>query len=110
METVEIFEHAKDTAEILKDLGNKYRLRILCTLADESLSVNDLAPKIGLCQYATMQHLTRLKKSHLVKAKKDHKWVFYSVDESIIELLSAITATAENLKIEPPTNKPIKNK
>jgi DNA-binding transcriptional ArsR family regulator len=54
----------------LKALGDKSRLRIIRTLLDHALTVNDLSEKLGISQYNVSKHLRILREAGLVEATK----------------------------------------
>jgi len=89
-----------EAAEIMKLLSNPQRMSIVCNLATEELSVNDLADRIGLSQSALSQHLTKLKDKKLLKCRREHNKQIYSVESSdagrIIDLLRDIYCNKKN--------------
>ena len=70
---------AMEAAKLLKALGNERRLMILCQLADGEKSVSDLQPLIGLSQSALSQHLSVLRRKHLVRTRRAGQSIYYSL-------------------------------
>ena len=54
----------------LKALADKSRLRIVRTLLDQALTVNDLSERLGISQYNVSKHLRILREAGLVEATK----------------------------------------
>jgi len=54
----------------LKALADRSRLRIVRTLLDQALTVNDLSERLGISQYNVSKHLRILREAGLVQATK----------------------------------------
>jgi DNA-binding transcriptional ArsR family regulator len=54
----------------LKALADRSRLRIVRTLLDHALTVNDLSERLGISQYNVSKHLRILREAGLVEATK----------------------------------------
>ena len=73
-------EAAADSAvDLLKALGNRHRLLIICQLIDGERSVGDLAGFLGLRDSTVSQHLALLRKDGLVSARRDAQSIYYSI-------------------------------
>ena len=87
-------EHAADAASLMKALGNKSRLMILCLLAEGELSVGDLNDAIPLSQSALSQQLARLRRQGLVDTRRQSQTIYYSLAagpaDKVIRLLHDI--------------------
>ena len=70
-----------DLAELFKVFGDSTRIRILYALFERELCVCDIAGILGLTQTAVSHQLRVLKANKLVKARRDGKVVFYSLDD-----------------------------
>lgn len=84
-------------ATVMKAIGNKFRIKILYVLMDGPLSVRDIGLRIKLNQMATEEHLLWLTGANLVKAERDKKWTFYSINEPVKDLLKFIISTISEL-------------
>lgn len=73
-----------DLAEFFKVFGDSTRIRILYALHENELCVCDIANLLGLTQTAVSHQLRVLKSSKLVKARRNGKTVFYSLDDDHI--------------------------
>ncbi len=70
-----------DLAEFFKIFGDSTRIRILYALFERELCVCDIAGLLSLSQTAVSHQLRILKANKLVKARRDGKTVFYSLDD-----------------------------
>jgi len=66
-------------AQICKTLANPTRLMIIHTLRDGEKSVGELAAILGLRQANLSQHLTIMRQTQILKARKQGANIFYSV-------------------------------
>jgi len=94
----EMQEHARDAANLLKKMGNEYRLLVLCSLINGELSVGQLNDMMPLSQSALSQHLASLREAGLVKTRRESQTIYYSLcgDEAIkvITVLQSIYCPA----------------
>lgn len=74
-------EKLYDLAELFKVFGDSTRIKILYALFESELCVCDIAQLLGITQTAVSHQLRVLKANKLVKARKDGKNVFYSLDD-----------------------------
>ena len=70
---------ADQASELLKSLGNRHRLLILCQLTEGERSVGDLAGFLGLRDSTVSQHLSLLRRDGLVRARRDGQTIWYSI-------------------------------
>lgn len=78
-----------DLAELFKVFGDSTRIRILFVLFESEVCVCDLAEVLSMTQSAISHQLAILKRSRLVKARRDGKQVFYSLaDEHVRTMIS----------------------
>ena len=75
-------------ASFFKVVGDETRMKILCELAVRELCVNDLAEAVEMTKSAVSHQLRMLKDEGLVKARRDGKNIFYSLDDQhVVDLL-----------------------
>jgi len=67
---------------IFKALSDKTRLRILKLLENGELCVCDIVAALDMVQPRVSFHLGVLKKAHLLKDRKEGKWMHYQIDDS----------------------------
>lgn len=73
-----------DLSELFKVLGDPTRIKIIYALFESEMCVCDIATLLGMTQSAISHQLRVLKKSRLVKNRKEGKTVFYSLDDDHI--------------------------
>ncbi|MDE2333635.1 MAG: metalloregulator ArsR/SmtB family transcription factor [Rhodospirillales bacterium] len=70
---------ADRASELLKSLGNRHRLLILCQIAGAERSVGELAVFLGLRDSTVSQHLSLLRKDGLVRTRRDGQTIWYAI-------------------------------
>lgn len=70
-----------DLSELFKAIGDPTRIRILNILMNTEACVCDIAALLNMTQSAISHQLRVLKSAKLVKARKEGKVVFYSLDD-----------------------------
>lgn len=66
----------------LKAMSHPLRLKILCTLGDQEVSVQDIVERVGTSQSNISQHLAILRDKGILSSRKDANRVFYKVVDS----------------------------
>lgn len=66
----------------LKAMSHPLRLKILCTLGDQEISVQDIVERVGTSQSNISQHLAILRDKGILSSRKDANRVFYKVVDS----------------------------
>lgn len=74
-------------AETFRALGDPTRVRILDALSQDELCVCDVATLIGLSESAVSHQLRLLRNLRLVRARREGRMVFYSLDDQHIVTL-----------------------
>ena len=78
-------------AAFLKSLANDRRLMILCELLKGERCVSELEEIVSLSQSALSQHLARLRRSHLVKTRRESQTIYYSIaDPGVTKVIGAL--------------------
>ncbi|OFZ80150.1 MAG: hypothetical protein A2583_16380 [Bdellovibrionales bacterium RIFOXYD1_FULL_53_11] len=72
-------------AETFQALGDCSRVRIVWALSKGERSVGDIARLVDMSQPCVSHHLRTLRNLRLVKAKREGRTVFYSLDDGHIE-------------------------
>ncbi|MEE4293427.1 MAG: metalloregulator ArsR/SmtB family transcription factor [Xanthomonadales bacterium] len=70
---------AQRASELMKTLGHKDRLMVLCHLASGEKSVGELARLLDIPQSPLSQHLARMRKEELVTTRRDAQTIYYSI-------------------------------
>ena len=76
-----------DLAELFKIFGDSTRIRILYVLFESEMCVCDIAQLLGMTQSAISHQLQVLKKSKLVKYRRQGKTVFYSLADGHVRTI-----------------------
>ncbi len=72
---------AERASALMKTLGHRGRLMILCNLAEGERSVGDLAEELGMSQSSLSQHLARMRGEGLVKTRRESQVVYYRLTD-----------------------------
>ena len=70
---------AQRASELMKTLGHKDRLMVLCHLASGEKSVGELATLLDIPQSPLSQHLARMRKEALVNTRREAQTIYYSM-------------------------------
>lgn len=74
-------EQIDQAARAMKAMAHPLRLKILCVLGNEEVSVQDIVDAVGTSQSNISQHLAILREKGVLKARKDANRVFYRVGD-----------------------------
>ena len=66
----------------LKAMSHPLRLKILCTLGDQEVSVQDIVDSVGTSQSNISQHLAILRDKGILASRKDANKVYYRVGDT----------------------------
>ena len=80
-------EQLFDLAELFKVFGDSTRIKILYLLFEAELCVCDIAQLLGMTQSAISHQLQVLKKSKLVRYRREGKTVFYSLADAHVRTI-----------------------
>lgn len=84
-------EGAEKASALLRSVGNKHRLLVLCLLIEnEELTVGQLLEHINLSQSALSQHLAKLREEGIVTYRRDAQTLYYRIANSDVEKLVAV--------------------
>ena len=72
-------EAADKACALMKTLGHKGRLMVLCQLASGEKSVGELSEALEIPQSPLSQHLSRMRKEKLVSTRRDAQTIYYSL-------------------------------
>jgi ArsR family transcriptional regulator len=88
MENPVLDEHiAAHVAELFRAFSDTSRVRILSAIIEKEVNISALAALVGVSESAVSHHMRGLRQMRIVRARRDGKEVFYSVDDvHIIEL------------------------
>ncbi len=85
---LELDDHAaSDVAEIFRALSDTSRIKLLATLIGGETNVGALAVAAGISESAVSHHMRSLRQLRMVRARKEGRQVFYTLDDQhIIDL------------------------
>ncbi len=94
---------ANRASALMKTLGHKDRLMILCHLADGEKSVGQIAELLQIPQSPLSQHLSRMRKEGLVDTRREAQTIFYSLKSGeaarIVEVLYELFCASEGCPV-----------
>jgi DNA-binding transcriptional ArsR family regulator len=70
---------AQKASDLMKTLGHKDRLMVLCHLTTGEKSVGELASLLDIPQSPLSQHLARMRKESLVTTRREAQTIYYSI-------------------------------
>ncbi len=81
-------EDIERASRSLKAMSHPLRLKILCTLGDQEISVQDIVERVGTSQSNISQHLAILRDKGILSSRKDANRVYYKVvDNRTLKLI-----------------------
>lgn len=86
-------EFIAKAASFFKVVGNDTRMKILCTIANEEICVDDIAAGVNMTKSAVSHQLKILKDEGLVKSRRDGKNIYYSLDDQHVTDILEIAFT-----------------
>jgi len=75
-------EDIERAARSLKAISHPLRLKILCTIGEEEISVQEIVQRVGTSQSNISQHLAILRDKDILAARKDANRVYYRVGDA----------------------------
>jgi len=83
----------------LKAMSHPLRLKILCTLGGDEVSVQDIVENVGTSQSNISQHLAILRDKGILASRKDANRVYYRVGDTrtlrLISMMREVFCTPE---------------
>ena len=77
----------------LKAMSHPLRLKILCALGEQEVSVQDIVKNVGTSQSNISQHLAILRDKDILSTRKDANRVYYKIgDPRLLQLISMMRA------------------
>ncbi len=74
-------EDIQQAAYAIKAIAHPLRLKILCVLGDQEVSVQDIVDLVGTSQSNISQHLAILRDKDVLSTRKDANRVFYRISD-----------------------------
>ncbi len=84
-------EDVEHVAALLKTMSHPIRMRILCLLQNNELTVGDLRSEVKTSNANVSQHLTILRNKQIIASRKEANFIYNRIaDERILELISTM--------------------
>ncbi|MDO8810772.1 MAG: metalloregulator ArsR/SmtB family transcription factor [Gallionella sp.] len=74
-------EDIQQAAQAIKAIAHPLRLKILCVLGDQEISVQDIVEQVGTSQSNISQHLAILRDKGVLATRKDANRVYYRIGD-----------------------------
>ena len=82
-------ENIREASEAMQAMGHPLRLKILCLVGNQELSVLEIVDAVGTTQSNISQHLAVLRDQGILAARKDANKVFYRIsDPRVLKMIS----------------------
>ena len=75
-------EDMERASRSVKAMSHPLRLKILCTLGDQEISVQEIVERVGTSQSNISQHLAILRDKGILTCRKDANRVYYGVGDA----------------------------
>ena len=82
-------ENIREASEAMQAMGHPLRLKILCLVGNQELSVLEIVEAVGTTQSNISQHLAVLRDHRILEARKEANKVFYRIqDPRVLQMIS----------------------
>jgi len=82
-------ENIREASDAMRAMAHPLRLKILCLVGNQELSVLEIVEAVGTTQSNISQHLAVLRDHGLLEARKEANKVFYRIgDARILKMIS----------------------
>ena len=79
-----------DKEKIFKALGDKNRLKIMDLIIKDELSAGKILEQVNMGQSTLSHHMKILCDSGIVNARKDSRWVYYTINAEVAAEISSV--------------------
>jgi len=90
-------EDIERASRSMKAMSHPLRLKILCTLGEHEVSVQDIVGRVGTSQSNISQHLAILRDKGILTSRKDANRVYYRVGDArtlrLIDMMHEVFCT-----------------
>lgn len=84
-------EHIREASAAMQAMAHPLRLKILCLLGNQELSVLEIVDAVGTTQSNISQHLAVLRDHEILAARKEANKVFYRIGDARVIKMIALT-------------------
>jgi DNA-binding transcriptional ArsR family regulator len=75
-------EQIEQAARAMKAMSHPLRLKILCVLGDQEVSVQNIVDSVGTSQSNISQHLAILRDKGVLRTRRDANRVYYRIGDA----------------------------
>ena len=75
-------EQIAEASRAMKAMSHPLRLKIVCLLGDQEVSVQDIVERVGTSQSNISQHLAIMRDKGVLRTRKDANRVYYRVGDA----------------------------
>lgn len=86
----------KKASQILKVLGNFYRLHIVTLLLNGEKNVSELNQSVKVSQPALSQHLSKLRREGILGSRREQRQIFYYINNPHVIRVLGVLSEAVN--------------
>jgi DNA-binding transcriptional ArsR family regulator len=98
----------KKSSQILKVLGNFYRLQIVTLLLNGEKNVSELNQSVRVSQPALSQHLSKLRREGVLGARREQRQIFYYINNPhVIRVLGVVAEMTAGMPAGTTTEKKV---
>ena len=84
-------EKVEEVSALLKSIAHPLRLKILCLLQDQELTVGEIREEVETTSANVSQHLTIMRNQRIIVARKEGNLIYNRIaDERVIELVNIL--------------------
>lgn len=84
-------EQIEDISNLLKSISHPIRLKILCLLQDNELTVGEIRNEVKTSHANVSQHLSILRNQGIIDFRKDSNFIYNRItDERVTELIKSM--------------------
>lgn len=88
----------EQAAQAIKAMAHPLRLKILCLLGNQELSVQDIVENVGTTQSNISQHLAILRDKDVLATRKEANFVYYRINDprtlKLVSLMREVFCTS----------------
>ena len=84
-------EQIEEASRAMKAMSHPLRLKIVCVLGDQEVSVQDIVDQVGTSQSNISQHLALMREKGVLRTRKDANRVYYRLaDVRMLEVIERV--------------------
>ena len=84
-------EKVEEVSALLKSIAHPLRLKILCLLQDQELTVGEIRDEVETTSANVSQHLTIMRNQGVIIARKDANFIYNRIsDQRVVELINTM--------------------